>query len=461
MASRRRKKQRPEPLVGSMAFGHDEQEERPTGSQAFGGADQDAPLRGALAFGNDPTGAPTGSQAVGGPDEKMPLRGALLFGNDPQGAPTGALAVGNPEPKAPLKGALLFGNSPTGDPTGALAFGNADARFRFRGSQAFGVGQGIRERLYKDVIGYDFGGVLLQADEGSLAGIKKHPNDALRVRVVKVLERQLAMDVQRLRHGLNEDAIKWGLLADPGSTLDKELAEALRERYKIAPGERLGIGHVRDLLEDMERMHTFELYCSWDRQPVTLSVKWYGETIAAVETRFHKAHTFFELRDTEGEVLAYADRLDPRDPHPVARVRGVKGAPIATFHLTAPAAGQEPEDTKRGATSPRFEGTVKDAAGEPLFHLEEKIAAPGTFWAVLTNAAGERVGQLRDRLEEQTVRAQVELDLAVPEVLAWALGAIVADLARLRREGWPQAKAEPEESVPSVREALGPVRRPS
>lgn len=460
---KRRRRKKPQALVGSAAFGEDDQDDRPMGSAAFGNPTPDHPLRGALLFGNDPEGSPRGSESIGGPNATFPLRGALLFGNSPSGAPTGSDAFGGASPDAPLRGALRVGNDPAGEATGSEAFGTPTMALMFRGSQAFGSPDRIPEKLYKDVIGYDFGGVLLKADEGTMAGIRKDPMDAVRVRVVKVLQRLLDMEVDKLRQGLHEKTIKWGRLKDPETSLDRALAEELRRRYRRAPREILGIGHVRDLLEETERMHTFELRCAWNRRPVTLTVEWDGEVIAAAETRYHNEHTYFEFRAPDGETLGYADTLVPGTEVQVARVRGVNGGLVATFTLLGPKA----EAPSAGASSPgapgqralRFTGEVRDADENVLFVVEEALTTPKLFKAnFVLPGSGEAVGVIEDRLDEANVRCSIQLDLSVPQELAWALAAILADLARLRRGGWPEVKAAPEEVVPTVREALGVPR---
>lgn len=442
-------------MLGSQAFGQDDRG-RSTGAAAFGAGDETTPHKGSHAFGLDPKGNPTGAAAVGGADEQAPLRGALLVGNLPDGNPSGSFAFGGAEEKAPLKGALLFGNDPGGGPTGALAFGNPFTAIRMLGARAFGAAQLVPDKLYKDEIGYDFGGTLLMTDEMSMAGIRKDPRDRLRKRIVAVLGRLLDMDVQKMRQGLDEDSIKWGRLRDPDTTLDKDLAIELRRWYQKAPGERLGIGHLRDLLEESERMHTFELICSWDRSPVTLSVSWGGETVAYAETRYHKEHTFFELRDVDGNILGYADTLVPRYGAQQARARGADGSIFGTLQLDTPGSDEETEKGKK----PKLIATISDAAGEPLIRLEETQSSPKIFVADLKACAiGETVGRIEDRPTESNIKCSIELDLPVPQVLAWALASMMADLARRTRDGWPELKEEREPDLPTVAEALGP-RRP-
>ncbi len=454
---RKKNRKKPEPLLGAQAFGQDGRG-RTSGASAFGSGDDETPLRGVQAFGQESEGKPTGAASIGGADDGLPLRGALLVGNRPDGGPTGATAFGGAEDKMPVKGALRFGNDPQGGPTGALAFGNPTTAAQFLGAQAFGAAQLVPSKLYKDEIGYDFGATLLITDEASMAGIRKDPRDRLRKRILAVLDRLLAMDVERMRHGLDEDSIKWGRLKDPDTSLDRELAAELRCWYRKAPGERLGMGHLRDLLEQSERLHSFDLICSWDRSPVTLSVRWGGEIVASAETRYHKEHTFFEFRDLEGTILGYADTLVPRRGPQRARVRGVDGVTVGTLQLDTPGSTEEIEPGKK----PKISATILDARDEPLFRLEEKQSTPKLFLAELKDAASdEPIGRLEDRPADGNIKCSIEIDISVPQVLAWALASMMADLARRTRDGWPEAPSEQEQELPSVEEALGPRKRRS
>ncbi|MBI5511707.1 MAG: nucleoporin [Deltaproteobacteria bacterium] len=452
---------RPPPKVGTEAFGH-EPEGRPTGSEAFGGAEPARPLKGALLFGNDPKGNPTGADAFGGSEQATPLKGALLFGNDPQGNPSGAESFGGSEQKTPLKGALLFGNDPQGLPTGSEAFGGSDPKLSYRGSEAFGAPQLVEVKLVKDEIGYDFGGVMLKADESGIAGIKKDPRDRVRERVVKVLTRRLRCDAQHLRHGLSEDSIPWGALRRDRE-LDRALAEELRQRYRRAPGEVLGIGHVSEALEWMERMHTFNLLCDWDTVPVHVRAMWRGKAVATAVSAIHKEHNFFIFTAVEGGVVTYVDQLQPGVRGQTARIRGPEGQPLATVTLVAPAATAKPV-----AGEPlRFKAMVHDARGLLAFEVREERATPGYFLALFLHPqSGDEVGRLEDRLKGGKISAHLELDVRIPKTVAWGVGMVLAELARLRRNGWPEGATggdAPDDGpkIETIEEALGPRRRRS
>lgn len=447
MAAKRpgRKPRKPMPLMGAAAFGYDALGD-PVGSQAIGGPSESHPLRGALLFGNDPRGNARGSEAFGNPDEALPLRGALLVGNDPEGNPRGSEAFGGSERKVPLKGALLFGNDPDGEARGSESIGQATAALQFRGAMAFGAPQLVPDTLYRDAIGYDFGGVLLHADDATLAGIRRDARDRIRQRVLAILRRRLDVEVERLRHGLNEHSIKWGRLRNRRSQLDRALAEDLRRWYRKAPGEVLGIGHVRDLLEESERMHTFTLRCAWDCSPVTLSVVWAGEVVAEAETQHHKEHSYLVFKDSDGVLLGYADRALTGDRAQAARVRDIHGKAVGSVVFSSLA--------QDGA----LVATLVDGCDRVLCELHEHRLAPDTFVADLVQE-GEPVGGVEDRLGAGVVACHVELDLGVPQVMAWAFGAILADLARLRRAGWPARADSAEPVVESIEEALGPPRQ--
>lgn len=440
--------------TGSEAFG---QHPRglPTGSQAFGEADAANPLRGALLFGNDPHGAPRGSEAFGGTDSAMPLRGALLFGNDPQGAPRGSESFGGSDAQMPLRGALLFGNDPQGGPRGSEAFGNDNQLLT--GSLAFGASQLVPERLFKDAITYDFAGVLLAVDTEGLAGIRKDPRDRLRERVLAILERRLGVKADRLRHGLNENSIPWGRFKR-GEPLDKKLTELLRAWWAVAPGNVLGVGHARDLLENSERMHSFELRCDWDARPVRLSVLPAngGAAVAYADGTIHKQSEFLVFRTPEKLIFAYVDMVEPRKNAQTARVRNADGSLVGTFELTTPAVAE----TVTGKRV-QLKGVLRDAQGRVGFRLEEERSSPRSFLAHLLAPEGdERVGRIEDKLQSGGIRTLIEVDVAIPRLLTWAVGALMADLARLRRAGWPDVPSSgPEEKVESIEEALGP-RRP-
>ncbi|MEZ4270068.1 MAG: hypothetical protein R3C68_01080 [Myxococcota bacterium] len=443
--SRRRRPPKIEPLLGSEAFGHDEFG-RPTGSSAFGESDAEHPLRGALLFGNDPEGNPRGSEAIGSSDSAMPLRGALLFGNDPEGEVRGSEAFGGEDTRMPLRGALLFGNDPEGEGRGSDAFGTPSAAWNFRGSQAFGAPEGVPDRLYKDDIGYDFVGVMLRADESSLAGIRKHPMEGVRQRVLSVLKRELDVDEARLRHGLGEDSIKWGRLKRAARGVRRQTAEGLRRLYQQAPGSVLGIGHVWDWLEDAERMHTFVLRCEWDLNPVRLDVLWdEQQSIAYAESAIHKAHRFFVFKDLQGEVLGYADTIKPNVAAQEAQVRDIRGQLVGKFVLRAPASGVSSEQSP----GLRLQGVAQDAAGTPLFTLEEQRATSRYFRALLKDEVDEVVGSLKivfQGKDSQSYRSRYGAPRLVRAL------AIMADLSRLRRGGWPETVIEsspeaPEESI--------------
>ena len=438
--------------TGSAAFGEDA-DGKPTGSAAFGAGGADTPLRGALLFGNDPQGNPTGSEAFGQSDSKHPLKGALLFGNDPQGNPTGADSFGQAESAVPLKGALLFGNDPQGNPTGSDTFGGSDDKLPMRGSSAFGAPQLIPERLVRDDIGYDFVGVMLQADDNGIAGIRKSPHDNVRARVLHVLERQLGCEADRLRSGMRESAIPWGRVRRDGG-LDRELAYELRRWYSKAPKTVLGVGHVRDVLESMERMHSFVLKCDWDLSPVELAVYWFDELVATGVTTLHNEFRFFVFRSAENqEILAYVDTLTPRRRQQTARIRGPDGSTHATVELLRPGTG----DQFDAPGQDQFKALVRDGDGNELFLLTEERATERYFRAKLTTVDTEEViGKVEDRIKEGSIRALVELDLTVARVIAWGIAAVMADLSRLRRSGWPKAVEEEEEEVESIDVALGP-----
>ncbi len=447
--------------VGSDAFGKDAKGGH-TGSAAFGEGDAAHPLRGALLFGNDPKGAPRGSEAFGGADAPIPLRGALLFGNDPKGAPRGSEAFGGSDVAMPLRGALLFGNDPKGDPRGSEAFGN-DANVA-TGSASFGASQLVPERLFKDDITYDFGGVLLAVDTEGLAGIRKDARDRIRERVLAVLNRRIHVESDRLRHGLTEDAIPWGRMKLDDS-MDKQLIERLRDWWKVAPGRVLGVGQTRDVLESMERMHTFEMRCEWESHPVRLSVlatggvgaASAGEPVAYAEGMIHKTHEFLAFRTPEKQIFAYVDMVVPRHNAQTARIRNADGTLVGTFELTTPAIGETAEGKRV-----QLKGTLRDAQERVAFRLVEERSSPRSFLAsLLAPDSDDKVGRIEDKLTGGKIRTVIEVDLAIPRLLTWAVGALMADLSRLRRAGWPAvpSASEDEQQIESIEEALGPRRQ--
>jgi hypothetical protein len=402
------KPSQPEPLTGTSAFGADPGG-GPTGAQAVGAGDAAHPLRGALAFGNDPAGDPRGAQAVGGADSAHPLRGALQVGNDSEGSPRGAQAFGGQDVTQPLRGALAVGNDASGDPRGSVAVGGADAERPYRGTSAFGSGHGIEERLFKDAVGYDFGATLLIPDAASIAGVRKATSDGLRARVLSLLKSRLDLDRERLRHGLGEDSIKWGRLRDDPS-LDRPLAEALRADYRRAPGEVLGIAQVRDVLERTHRMHTFRLSCPWELGTVTFEIEIAGQAVARAESRMHKDHAFFLLQDLRGRPLCYADRVRG-DSAPAPRILSITGEALATVALT---------------TADRLRVSLLDERGRERLAGEEQHGPTDRFLLTFAEA-----GKLADRLGG-AVHAEVQLDVHLAPVLAWAMACILVDLAHQR-----------------------------
>lgn len=436
----------PPPSLGSEAFGVDP-DGRQTGSAAFGEADDEFPLRGALLFGNDPAGGPRGSEVFGADTEEQPLRGALLFGNDPEGAPRGADAIGGEDTEFPLRGALLFGNDPHGGARGSEAFGSSSTSVPYVGAQAPGAPQLVPERLTKDPIGYDFKAPLLRNDETTYAGIRKDPLDQVRKRIVALLESRLNVNVDDLRHGMNEHAVPWGRLRrDP--ELDRPLAELMRAWWRKAPGEVLGICHLWELLEESERMHTFELRAAYDQAPRTLNVYWDNELVAWCVATFHKAYQFYLMRDAKKNVLGYIDRITPRRRGQVAKIRDVKGALVGSFTLETPTVDADEVEL--------FTGTVRDGEGREVFRLEERRSHEHLFLADLYHSETRRqIGLVDDRTKEKTIETLIELDAQVPRGMAWATATTMADLARFRRQGWPAAEVEADEAVESVQEALG------
>lgn len=440
----------PPPSLGSEAFGVDA-DGRPTGAAAFGEPDPEFPLRGALLFGNDPDGRPRGAEMIGAESDDAPLRGALLFGNDPEGQPRGAEAFGGDDTLHPLRGALLFGNDPDGAPRGAEAFGAPGGMAQFVGSESVGAPQLVPDRITKDPIGYDLKGVLLRTDDSTLAGFRKDPLDRIRKRVVDILERRCAVRVDDLRHGMNEHAVPWGRLKrDPD--LDLDLAELMRGWWRKAPGEVLGICHLWELLEESERMHTFELKSPWDQAPRSLHVYWDDECVASCVATFHKEHQFYLMRTSEKQVLGYVDRLTPRRRGQQARVRAPDGRIAGVFTLETPAVEADEEETALSL----FTGRMEDGEGRGLFRLEERRSAEHLFLAHLFEAETQRpVGLIEDRTKERVIETHIELDIAVARGLAWATATILADLARFRRAGWPAAELDEEEDIEPIDVALG------
>ncbi len=442
--------ERPPPSVGSEAFGVDP-DGRPTGAEAFGEPDPEFPLRGALLFGNDPDGQPLGAEMIGAESDDAPLRGALLFGNDPAGEPRGSEAFGGDDSSHPLRGALLFGNDPAGDPRGSEAFGAASLQTAFVGSESVGAPQLVPERITKDPIGYDFKGALLRADDTTLAGIRKDPLDRIRKRVVTILERRCAVRVDDLRHGVNEHAIPWGRMRRD-SDLDRELAELMRAWWRKAPGEVLGICHLWELLEESERMHTFELRSPWDQAPRSLHVYWDDERVASCVATFHKEHQFYLMRTAEKQVLGYIDRLTPRRRGQQARIRAPDGRIAGVFTLESPSVEADAEETEISL----FRGRMEDGEGQGLFRLEERRSAEHVFLGELFEAESQRsVGLIEDRTKERLIETHIELDVAVSRGLAWATATLLADLARFRRAGWPEAEVLEDEAIEPIDVALG------
>lgn len=443
--------------VGSDAFG-EASTGASSGAGAFGAGDTKQPLRGALAFGNDPEGKPGGAAAFGGGDSSTPLRGALVFGNDPEGGARGAQSFGGVDAAFKLKGALLFGNDPDGKGRGAASFGSPDQRFPFSGASAFGARQAIPERFLKDILGYDFAAPLLQADSGSMAGIRKSPMDTIRQRVLAILDRSLTLELDRLRHGLGETSIPWGRLKR-NKKLDKALAEEARLWFRRAPGEVLGIAQTRDLLVSMGHMHTFSLRAEWDNRPIKLSVYEEDELIASAISTQHKSQSFFVFKNPKGENIAWVDAITPHLRTQSSRIRNREGALVGEIRLVP---SSERSSSKIGDAGTKFRAEVLDSSGVEVFRLEEQKVGVRRFVAELRSAEDNSlVGRMDDRLKDGKIRAYIEMDLPLPRLFAWSVAVVMADLARLRRAGWPDAPEDKVEGeIESVEEALGPRRGP-
>jgi hypothetical protein len=423
-----------------------------TGASAFGGADAAAPLRGALLFGNDPKGAPRGAEAFGGADADDPLRGALLFGNDPAGAPRGAEAFGGADKVTPLKGALLFGNDPAGGPRGAAAFGEG-GNLQMRGAAAFGAPQLLPERLEKDPLGYDFAGVMLVADPGGLAGVRKSTNNHLRERVLGYLERRLGVDRARLRHGLGEEALPWGRLRREPE-LDRALAEMLRQAYRRAPGGVLGVGQVRDLLEQSHRMHTYELRCAWDHGLLQLAITRRKERLARGDEALYLTQRYFVFKDLLEKPLGYVDALAAGQA--VARLRDAKGETVARFELSV----DEPDYAAEV-------GCLVDGRDRLIAALDKAPPASLAWRGLLLDEDDTEIGRVAERPAEGGVSLEVELDTEVAPVVVFGLATQIVDWRRreppAETPAEPEAKAKSEAAaepaIESIEQALGP-RRP-
>ena len=275
--------------------------------------------------------------------------------------------------------------------------------------------------------------------------------------MLSVLTRRLGVGPDKVRHGLGEHALPWGRLKRD-DTLDTKLAELLREWWKVAPGNQLGVGQVLDLLESSDRMHNFELRCEWDTRPVRLTVlpTRGGEPLAFAEGALQKNHEFFVFRTPDKLVFAYVDIVSPRRNAQTARIRDADGTLVGTFELTTPAVA----DTVEGKRV-QLKGVLRDADGRVAFRLVEERASSKSFLAnLLLPDSDDKVGRIEDKLSGGKIRTMIEVDVGIPRLLVWAVASIMADLARLRREGWPDKPSDPEpEEIESIEQALGPRRR--
>lgn len=109
----------------------------------------------------------------------------------------------------------------------------------------------------KDAWGYQFSHTMWRYEPGISDGMRRDPNDAERLRVLRVLEEVYELrDPKRLDQGFTNDSLPWGLMHHDRLTPRKKLAERIRTVCLKAPNGRLGIAQLRYLLTDAELMST-------------------------------------------------------------------------------------------------------------------------------------------------------------------------------------------------------------
>lgn len=329
------------------------------------------------------------------------------------------------------------------------------ARYRPQATPALPTSE---DHLTKDGVGYDFCHPLMQYDPFSMGQIRRDPRDRQRQRCLAVLQRFLAVEPERLAHGLHGEVLPWKRLQQDELLTDHfPTAVAIRQWARAAPRDRLGIGHTFDLLHRWGYLHSYTVSCDWDSQPFILSATTTGgAAVATVRAQLHKQTPYFAIEGPTGAVIGYVDALAPRRVEQEARVRSLEAERLGTVALARPM----PEELDELAL---FEAELRrgpEQEQEVVAHLIEQSSSTQRFFAGFFDGERRtRVGFVDDQLEKGRVHITVELDLPLDPRLI--LGAITsfAELARLRKAGWPDRPEDEDEAYfEDIDQALGPRR---
>jgi hypothetical protein len=229
----------------------------------------------------------------------------------------------------------------------------------------------------------------------------------------------------------------------------------LREWARIAPRERLGIDHVYRLLHRFGYMHTLEVFCNWDLQPFSLQASALGQPQANIKSCIFKQTPYFEIADSTGHVMAYIDAVIPKKIQQTARVRDGKAALIGSLSLSRPIADDRVTETP-------FEIEIRRADEEQAsILLKEQYVSQQRFLGTFYQAFDQTVvGSLEDKLERGKVKVICQMDLPIDERLLFGIVTNVAELARLRKRGWPdQGEEAVDEFFGDIESELGPSRK--
>ena len=380
------------------------------GSQAFGdssseGVSEEENAQGSAAFG----------AAEGG----IPVKGAVMFGIL-QGKATGSEAFGGDEEGIPLKGSLLFGNNPDGN-VGAAAFGGDGGGYDYRGALAVGAPQQFKKEIAKDKIGYNFKRPLLANDPMSLSGIKKTPEDDVRLQVLKVLNTYLGFSAMQLEHGLSRELLL-AVKAHKEQRERSELLSVLRKYVMRAPGQCLGIHQTREILESFGYLHMVELKSEWQTRPLRLEICAQGQKIVIAEEIYWGRGSYFEFRDLEGAALGYVDYPPfSRKQDFRIRVRRPDKVLIATIELKL--------DRNEDATEP-LALRILGPKDQLLVSAREPRFGPKSLALQFFEQASGEIGRTEVDGKAVDGLSKCVLAMKMPFLVVWALTLICALIVR-------------------------------
>jgi hypothetical protein len=302
---------------------------------------------------------------------------------------------------------------------------------------------------------------LLKIDAYHTAQITRDQRDQSRLRILGILRRFLGMEDEHLRCGINAESIPWKKIEREESLAPHyQTAIALREWSNVAARGRLGIGHVFELFHAWGYLHTLDVKCCWDRQPYHLDVAALQTMPISgkierytIDSKIFKQTAYYEICNQSGEVIGYVDALLPQNPEKNSRIRDRSAKLLGLIKLTRPGADS-------GQIS-HFEAILRDGTDQATIAiLKESGVSANRFFAKLFDDDDNPIGFIDDRLEKGKIAIHCEFDRPIDRRILLGALTVFAELARLRKDGWPQKSVEPEKTpLTDIEKELGPRRR--